>query len=120
DPDGHRSDPDRRPAGRSSTRPQGEGCPQSAPASARTARLVDLSHACDERHVSRSRGPVVIPVTEPTLPDTRRCEMAQKSTGYGRRSWKTWLAIYLVIGAIAYAVIYLLFFTGGGSGRVGY
>jgi len=46
--------------------------------------------------------------------------MAQKSTGYGRRSWKTWLAIYLVIGAIAYAVIYLLFFTGGGSGRVGY
>ncbi len=41
--------------------------------------------------------------------------MAQKDTGYGR-NWKKWLAIYLVIGAIAYVVIYLLFFSGGGSG----
>ncbi len=43
--------------------------------------------------------------------------MAQKDTGYGR-NWKKWLAIYLVIGAIAYVVIYLLFFSGGGSGGV--
>jgi hypothetical protein len=41
--------------------------------------------------------------------------MAQKSTGYGSK-WKKWLAIYLIAGAIAYLVIYLLFFTGGGSG----
>jgi len=45
--------------------------------------------------------------------------MAQKSTGYSRRSWKTWLAIYLVIGAIAYGIVYLVFFAGGG-GRGGY
>jgi hypothetical protein len=45
--------------------------------------------------------------------------MAQKSTGYGRRSWKTWLAIYLIAGAIAYLIVYLLFFahsSGGGGG----
>jgi hypothetical protein len=41
--------------------------------------------------------------------------MAQNSTGYGRKSWKKWLAIYLVVGAIAYAIVYLLFFTGGGG-----
>lgn len=41
--------------------------------------------------------------------------MAQESTGYGRK-WKKWLAIYLTVGAVAYAVIYLLFFTGGGGG----
>jgi hypothetical protein len=45
----------------------------------------------------------------------RRCEMAQKSIGYGK-SWRKWLAIYLVAGAIAYVVIYLLFFAGNGSG----
>jgi len=43
--------------------------------------------------------------------------MAQKSMGYGRKSWKKWLAIYLVAGAIIYFVVYLLFFAGnGGSG----
>lgn len=44
--------------------------------------------------------------------------MAQKSTGYGRRTWKKWLAIYLVAGAIAYLIVYLLFFahSGGGGG----
>jgi hypothetical protein len=41
--------------------------------------------------------------------------MAQKGTGYGSK-WKRWLAIYLIAGAIAYAVIYLLFFTGGSGG----
>jgi hypothetical protein len=42
--------------------------------------------------------------------------MGQRSTGYGRKSWKKWLAIYLVIGAIAYLIIYLFFFAGGASG----
>jgi hypothetical protein len=44
--------------------------------------------------------------------------MAQKSTGYGRGSWKKWLAIYLVAGAIVYLIVYLLFFahSGGGGG----
>jgi len=41
--------------------------------------------------------------------------MAQKGTTY-RKSWKKWLAIYLVAGAIAYLFIYLLFFTGGSGG----
>jgi hypothetical protein len=46
--------------------------------------------------------------------------MAQKSGGYGRRSWKTWLAIYLVAGVIAYGVVYLVFFAGGGGSGRGY
>jgi hypothetical protein len=45
--------------------------------------------------------------------------MAQKSAGYGRSS-KKWVAIYVVAGAIAYLVVYLLFFTHGGSGGGGY
>jgi hypothetical protein len=47
-----------------------------------------------------------------------RCVMAGKSTGYGR-SWKTWLAIYAVVGAVLYLIVYLLFFannSGGGGG----
>jgi hypothetical protein len=39
----------------------------------------------------------------------------QENTGYGR-NWKKWLAIYLVAGAIVYLIIYLVFFTHGGSG----
>jgi hypothetical protein len=46
--------------------------------------------------------------------------MAQSSRGYGR-SWKKWLAIYVAIGAIAYLIIYLAFFSrGGGGGGYGY
>jgi hypothetical protein len=45
--------------------------------------------------------------------------MAQKSAGYGR-SWKKWVAIYVAGGAIAYLIVYLLFFTHGGSGGGGY
>ncbi len=45
--------------------------------------------------------------------------MAQKGSGYGGRSWKTWLAIYLVIGVIAYAIIYFLFFAGSSGGGGG-
>lgn len=41
--------------------------------------------------------------------------MAGKSAGYGR-SWKKWLAIYAVVGAVLYLIVYLLFFAGGGSG----
>ena len=41
--------------------------------------------------------------------------MARNSTGYGK-SWKKWVAIYLAVGAIAYLIIYLVFFTHGGSG----
>jgi hypothetical protein len=44
--------------------------------------------------------------------------MAEHSTGYGRR-WKRWLAIYLVAGAILYAIVYVLFFASGGSGGGG-
>jgi hypothetical protein len=41
--------------------------------------------------------------------------MADKATGYGGK-WKRWLAIYAVVGVIAYLVIYLVFFHHGGSG----
>ncbi|HWB90177.1 MAG TPA: hypothetical protein VG872_13360 [Acidimicrobiia bacterium] len=41
--------------------------------------------------------------------------MTDKGTGYGR-NWKKWLAIYAVVGGIAYLVIYLLFFAGSGGG----
>lgn len=36
-------------------------------------------------------------------------------TGYGR-NWKKWLAIYAVVGAVVYLVIYLLFFAPSGGG----
>ncbi|MGH2679533.1 MAG: hypothetical protein ACRDG8_03470 [Actinomycetota bacterium] len=35
--------------------------------------------------------------------------------GYGR-SWKKWLAIYAIAGAVVYFIVYLVFFTDGGSG----
>jgi hypothetical protein len=42
--------------------------------------------------------------------------VATKKSGYGR-SWKKWLAIYAVVAAFAYVIIYLVFFAeGGGSG----
>jgi hypothetical protein len=42
----------------------------------------------------------------------------QNSTRYGRWSWKTWVAIYAIAGAIVYLIVYLLFFahSGGGGG----
>jgi hypothetical protein len=46
----------------------------------------------------------------------RRCRMERNGAGYSR-NWKKWVAIYLAVGAVAYLVIYLLFFTrGGGAG----
>ncbi len=41
--------------------------------------------------------------------------MADKTTGYGGK-WKKWLAIYAVVGVIAYLIVYLVFFHHGGSG----
>jgi hypothetical protein len=35
--------------------------------------------------------------------------------GYGSK-WKKWLLIYLAVGAVVYAIVYFVFFTGGGSG----
>jgi hypothetical protein len=40
--------------------------------------------------------------------------MSDKSTGYGRNR-KKWLAIYAVVGAVAYLLIYLIFFADGGG-----
>ena len=45
--------------------------------------------------------------------------MAQRRTGYGRKNWKKWVAIYLAAGAIVYFVVYLLFFAHGGGGGGG-
>jgi hypothetical protein len=44
--------------------------------------------------------------------------MANKNTGYGR-NWKKWLAIYAVVGAVVYLIVYLAFFAGGGGGAAG-
>ena len=41
--------------------------------------------------------------------------MTEKMSGYGRR-WKKWLWIYLAAGAVAYLVVYLVFFHHGGGG----
>jgi hypothetical protein len=41
--------------------------------------------------------------------------MSSEQSGYGRK-WKRWLAIYLAVGAVAYAVLYLAFFHHGGGG----
>ena len=39
----------------------------------------------------------------------------RKSTGYSRRSWKKWLAIYAIAGAIVSLIVYLLFFAHSGG-----
>jgi hypothetical protein len=44
--------------------------------------------------------------------------VANGSTGYGR-NWKKWLAIYAVVGAIVYLIIYVLFIAGGGTAGSG-
>jgi hypothetical protein len=44
--------------------------------------------------------------------------MAQNSGSYGR-SWKKWVTIYVIAGAIAYAIIYFAFFAHGGTGGHG-
>jgi hypothetical protein len=33
--------------------------------------------------------------------------------GYGR-NWRKWLVIYLIVGVVAYGLIYLIFFSDGG------
>jgi hypothetical protein len=46
--------------------------------------------------------------------------MADKASGYAR-GWKRWLAIYAVVGIVAYVAIYLLFVHhGGGSAGGGF
>jgi hypothetical protein len=40
--------------------------------------------------------------------------MTDKNTGYGR-NWTKWLAIYAVVGAVVYLIIYLVAFADGGS-----
>jgi hypothetical protein len=44
--------------------------------------------------------------------------MSEKKPGY-RRNWKKWLAIYVVVGLIVYAIIYLMLSTSGGGGGGG-
>jgi len=39
----------------------------------------------------------------------------RKSSGYGSR-WKKWLLIYVAVGAVAYLVVYLVFFHHSGGG----
>lgn len=39
-------------------------------------------------------------------------------TGY-RKNWGRWIAIYLAVGAILYALVYLFLLRGGGGGAGG-
>jgi len=41
--------------------------------------------------------------------------------GYGKRSMKQWIIIYVVLAIIVYALVYFIFIhKGGGSGSSGY
>lgn len=40
----------------------------------------------------------------------------KSSKGYGKRSALRWVVIYVVVGAIVYGLIYLVFMRGGNSG----
>jgi hypothetical protein len=42
-------------------------------------------------------------------------ERGRDSGRYGR-SWKKWLVIYVVAGALIYGLVYLILQSGGGSG----
>jgi hypothetical protein len=45
-----------------------------------------------------------------------------RSAGYGKkgygRKWKKWLVIYLAVAAVAYLIVYLVFFAHGGGGGI--
>lgn len=40
----------------------------------------------------------------------------KSSKGYGKRSALQWVIIYLLVGAIVYGLVYLLFMRGGSGG----
>ena len=40
----------------------------------------------------------------------------RRDTGRYGRSWKKWLLIYLVAGALIYGLVYLILQSGGSSG----
>jgi len=42
-------------------------------------------------------------------------EQRRDTKGYGR-SWKKWLVIYLVAGALIYGLVYVILQSSGGSG----
>jgi hypothetical protein len=48
--------------------------------------------------------------------DTERSTTMQKRTPYGRTSWRKWLAIYAIAGAIVYVIVYVVFFAHSGGG----
>lgn len=40
--------------------------------------------------------------------------MTEPGGGYGGRSWGKWIAIYIVVAAVVYGLVWLLFFRDGG------
>lgn len=44
---------------------------------------------------------------------------SKPTKGYGKRPIWQWVAIYVVIAVIVYGLIYLIFFTGSGTGNSG-
>ena len=52
--------------------------------------------------------------------DTPPAPKPTKGYGYGKRSKKQWLIIYLVLAIIVYGLVYLIFFHKSGSGGFSY
>lgn len=45
----------------------------------------------------------------------------KSNKGYGKRPLWQWIVIYVIIGAVVYGLIYLIFFRhGGGTGGLNY
>jgi hypothetical protein len=55
--------------------------------------------------------------------NNKKSSTPQKSSGgygkYGKRPLWQWILLYVIVGAIVYYIIYLLFFHGSGSGSTG-
>jgi len=59
-------------------------------------------------------------VKEEVFPMDTHERSSQQQSGY-KRNWAKWIGLYLVIGAIAYLIIYLVaFHHGGGAAGGGY
>ena len=46
-------------------------------------------------------------------------EPSTSPKGYGKRPLWQWILVYLVVGAVVYFLIYILFFNGDGTGSNG-
>jgi hypothetical protein len=59
--------------------------------------------------------PVAPAVTSAPAPTAPAAPAAEPKKGYGKRPVWQWVVLYVVLGAIVYAAIYFLFFSGHAS-----